>query len=371
MTTSESHAVMTTLTECDVALPPHGIGVSLAGPTILEHGTEQQRERFLPAIAAGEEGWCQLFSEPNAGSDLASLQTKAVRDGEQWLVNGQKVWSSGAQWADRGMLIARTDLDRPRHDGISYFLLEMDQPGVQVRPLRQMNGQSEFNEVFLTEARVGADALLGPLHGGWAVALTTLRHERAAEAPPRGWLIPAGRRVGNRSRILAELRSTRPSRRDETRATMYSRSGRAAARLALRFGRTSDPVIRQKIARLHELSETLKWTTARTSGAAASVAKLAAANLARQARDLSFEIMGAYGMLGGDDAPEGGSVHLMALSSYAVSIGGGTDEIQRNIIGERVLGLPREPEPDVGALSRGVAANRRPVGRGTGSTERS
>jgi alkylation response protein AidB-like acyl-CoA dehydrogenase len=158
---------------------PGGLGLLLAGPTIATHGSEEQRQKYLRDIVTGQKAWCQLFSEPGAGSDLAGLQTRAVRDGDEWIVTGQKVWTSGGQIADLGMLLARTDPDVPKHQGISYFALEMHQPGVEVRPLREMTGRALFNEVFISEARVAHDALIGGDNNGWAVANTTLAFERA------------------------------------------------------------------------------------------------------------------------------------------------------------------------------------------------
>src|SRR4051795_7063403 len=158
---------------------PGGLGLLLAGPTIVDHGTDEQKERYLRDIVTGQKAWCQLFSEPQAGSDLAGLQTRGVQDGEEWIVNGQKVWTSGGHVADLGMLIARTDADVPKHQGITYFALDMHQPGVEVRPLREMTGRALFNEVFLTDARVPEDAMIGGKNNGWAVANTTLSHERA------------------------------------------------------------------------------------------------------------------------------------------------------------------------------------------------
>src|SRR6476659_8148869 len=158
--------------------PPAGLGLLLAGPTIVAHGTDAQKERYLRPIVNGQEAWCQLFSEPGAGSDLASLQTRAVRDGDEWIVNGQKVWTSGAQTADLGMLLARTNPDAPKHQGITYFVIDMDQDGIDVRPLREMTGRALFNEVFLTDARVRNDDIVGELNQGWAAGMTTLSNER-------------------------------------------------------------------------------------------------------------------------------------------------------------------------------------------------
>jgi alkylation response protein AidB-like acyl-CoA dehydrogenase len=188
--------------------PPAGLGLMLAGPTIVAHGSEEQKRRYLRPIVTGQEAWCQLFSEPGAGSDLASLQCRAVKDGDEWVVNGQKVWTSGAHVADLGMLLARTDVDVPKHRGISYFAIEMDQPGVDVRPLREMTGRALFNEVFLTDARVHDDALIGGLNNGWMGAMTTLANERASLGGGGGGA--AGIGVPGKKGGMLERRRRRP-----------------------------------------------------------------------------------------------------------------------------------------------------------------
>ncbi|WP_051792044.1 acyl-CoA dehydrogenase family protein [Amycolatopsis jejuensis] len=324
--------------------PPDGIAVTMLAPTLLQHASPAQQRELLPQIARGEIAACQLFSEPGAGSDLAGLRTSARPDGGDWVVNGQKVWSSLAHEADWGMLLARTDPEAPKHRGISYLLVPLAQPGVEVRPLRQMNGLTEFNEVFLTEARVPGDRLVGQLNDGWRVAQATLAAERsrvpsAVPAPPAGqrggWL---DRTVGEAAEALRTAAST------ATR--MYSRSGRAARRLALQYDVWSDDVVRDNVVQLHILSEASRALMARLRASpfdgGASVAKLAAAALARRARDVDLDVLGPAGLLSGPDAALGGEVELMALSAHLVSIGGGTDEIQKNVLAERVLGLPRE-----------------------------
>ena len=190
-------AVTRTLASAAVLAPPTGYGILMGAPTLLRYGTDEQQGRFLPDLARGNTAWCQLFSEPEAGSDLAGLKTSAVRDGDEWVINGQKVWSSGAHLADWGMLLARTDLSAPKHRGITFFLIRMDQPGVSVRPLRQMTGASEFNEVFFTDARVSADDIIGEAEGGWVVAQTTLAHERSMTNVRPG-ILPSAR--GGRAR---------------------------------------------------------------------------------------------------------------------------------------------------------------------------
>jgi alkylation response protein AidB-like acyl-CoA dehydrogenase len=332
--------------------PPAGIAQNLAGPTILAHGTDDQKQRFLPGIVTGEI-WCQLFSEPGAGSDLASIQTRAERDGDEWVVDGQKVWTSGAHVARFGILIARTDPSLPKHQGVSYFVIDMDQPGIEVRPIREMTGRAIFNEVFLTGARVPADNLIGDLGEGWAVALTTLANERT--------MLSAGS-FGSSGSAAAiqpldlDSRAGDALRPAETETTASgSGAGDLVLGLAEEFGRRSDPIVRQEIARIHTLLEIARYTDLRVQavidaggrpGPEVSVGKLAASHLLCTMRETMFRLCGPYATLWGDDAPRGGRVHEVGFSSYLISIGGGTDQIQRNIIGERVLGLPREPRAD-------------------------
>ena len=335
--------------------PPAGLGLLLAGPTIVAHGTDEQRRRFLPDIVTGRAAWCQLFSEPGAGSDLAGLQTRAVRDGDEWVVNGQKVWTSGAQIADLGMLLARTNVDVPKHRGISYFAIRMDQPGMEVRPLREMTGRALFNEVFMTDCRVADADLIGGVDQGWAVANTTLANERAGLGAGGGGAV-GGAVPGTRAGFL-ERRAGDFVRAART-GTAGAISGGGATlliELARGAGRAQDPVIRQDLARLHALHEIARYTNLRAKaakaagrapGPEANTAKLAMSRITRLTRDLGLAILGADGMLAGEDAPLRGMITEMALFAPAVSIYGGTDEIQRNIIGERVLGLPPEPRTD-------------------------
>jgi len=335
--------------------PPGGLSVMLAGPTIVAHGSEEQKQRYLRPIVNGQEAWCQLFSEPGAGSDLASLAARAVRDGDEWIVNGQKVWTSGAQVADLGMVLARTNPDVPKHSGISYFGIEMDQAGVDVRPLREMTGRALFNEVFLTDARVRHDALIGGENNGWTVANTTLANERvglgAGAAGAMGAASP-GKKLGHLERRAGDF--VRGD--DASRGPAMRRSGSTMlVKLAQGLGRSSDPVIRQQLAELHTLEEIARYTTIRAKaakaqgkapGPEANLAKMAMSRITRLSRDLGLQILGPGGMLHGGDAPLNGMITEMALFSPAVSIYGGTDEVQRNVIGERVLGLPKEPNTD-------------------------
>jgi alkylation response protein AidB-like acyl-CoA dehydrogenase len=332
--------------------PPHGIATMMVAPMLLELGTEEQKARWLPGIVNGTDVWCQLFSEPGAGSDLAGAATLAVRDGDQWMVNGQKVWTSGGHYADRAILVARTDRDVPKHRGLSFFVIEMRQPGVEVRPLVQMTGDAEFNEVFLTDAIVPAENLITKVNNGWAVAIRTLSYERAsldpeAEAGIQQRLdhgVPAGKYA------TGEIN-------DGTRGFMPSGSQAWTLIRALidECGASSDAVVRQRAAELYSWFEIARFSSLRSAAAAragrlpgpeVSLGKLASVRLMRAYRDLALQILGPAGALLDDDAPHGGLFARIALSVPGMSIAGGTDEIQRNIIGERVLGLPGEPRVD-------------------------
>jgi alkylation response protein AidB-like acyl-CoA dehydrogenase len=310
-------------------------------------------------LAAGEEGWCQLFSEPGAGSDLASVQTRAVRDGDVWVVNGQKVWTSGAVMATRGMLVARTNPDAPKHRGITYFIIDMDQPGIEVRPLKQMNGGATFNEVFFSDAIVPHDCVLAEVDTGWQVAVATLAYERQGlgSRGAAGGIMAGtpGEKAGHLDRPIRELIEQARADRAAMERGQAARSPKAVIELAKEMGRDQDPVIRQGLADLYAFAEVQRYTALRARAAAqqgrqpgpeVSIAKLAASEQGRRARELSMAILGAHGMLTGADAPKDAVFQQLALSVHASSIAGGTDEIQRNIIGERVLGLPKEPQVD-------------------------
>ncbi len=304
------------------------LGLNNAAAALFSHGTEQQRLRFLPPIVHNEEKWCQLFSEPGAGSDLASLATRAVPDGDDWVITGQKVWTTWADEADFAMLLARTDPQQPKHKGLTYFLLDMHQAGVQVRPLRQITGECEFNEVFLDGARVPDAHRVGELNDGWRVSASTLSSERQ---------MVSGSGSGGMGRL----------------------GGFSAERLitlAQETGRWPDPVIRGKIMRLWAQERVRGWTNARvrsalsagqSPGAASSIGKVHQASLNQQIQDLMVDLLGtaavAWPATDDPDAlpPE---VHGM-LRSLANATEGGTTDINKNILGERVLGLPREPDP--------------------------
>ena len=331
--------------------PPSGIGMMLAAPTLLAHGAPELVERLLPQILDGRHGWCQLFSEPGAGSDLAGLQTRAVRDGDEWVINGQKVWTSGGQFADFGILIARSEPDAPKHRGITYFAFPMRQPGVEVRPLREMTGHALFNEVFMDGARVAHANVIGEVNDGWKVANTTLMVERSSigggSATPRAAAV-AGTVAGHLSRPAGSFADERPLIGG---GMVGRRRVRQLGELARERGVLGDPVIRQGLARLYTLVEINTWHLARMkSGSAATggegnLAKLRNSDTIRLTRDLGCAILGPDATITGAEALSGGDIQELTLMSPAPSIYGGTDQVQRNIIGERVLGLPKEPGP--------------------------
>jgi alkylation response protein AidB-like acyl-CoA dehydrogenase len=341
---------------------PEGVGPTLAAPTLLEHGSDDLLTRCLRPTLTGDLRWCQLFSEPGAGSDLAGLTTRAVRDGDAWVVTGQKVWNTSAHHADVGLLLARTDWDVPKHRGITYFVLPMRQPGVEVRPLRQMNGYASFNEVFLDAARIPVGNVVGEVGGGWTVALTTLAHERRLAAGVRRGQ-PAERQGRCRREAAVEA---------ATAAEPYrwypQRAGRPdlLVERAIASGRAHDPLVRREVARATAVAWTARWNAQRAAAARAagrppgpegSLGKLASSNIARAAARVHALLAGPAGMLAGADAPLGGLVGEILLSVPAVSIAGGTDDIQRTIIGERILGLPKEPVVDRDVQFRTVARN--------------
>ena len=361
--------------------PPGGLGLLLAAPTIATHGTQEQIDHLVRDIVTGQQAWCQLFSEPGAGSDLAGLTTRAIEDGEEWVVNGQKVWTSTGQMADMGMLLARTDWDVPKHQGITYFAIDMHQDGVEVRPLRELTGHAMFNEVFLSEARVRSDAIIGGKNNGWAVANTTLANERAGLGAGGGGGGGFGAAPGTISKQLdrkvAEFvnRDGGPPRGGRRGggggggAGGGARAGAASLLIGLAQGngKIKDPTVRQDIARLHIMGELGRFNAERVKAARsqgkdipgmANISKLAMSDMVRMQRDLGLRIVGAQGMLHAykdednqaiNEAtgnPFLGAVTTSALYAQAPPIYGGTDQIQRNIIGERVLGLPKEPSND-------------------------
>ena len=342
---------------------PAGLGMLLAAPTILEHGTPDQIERFVPAILNGTDAWCQLFSEPGAGSDLAGLQTKAVRDGDEWIVTGQKVWTSEGSHADLGMLVARTDPESPKHRGLTWFAFDMAQDGVEVRPLREMTGRSLFNEVFIDGARVPHANVIGELKDGWRVTNTTLMVERAGIGGSHGLAFAAahpGTIAGHLDRPAGTFRGKRLALAagGVGAGTFNQLSEEARTR-----GRRGDPVVRQELAALHTDLEVMRLSAMRSrqksqrTGGEGNLAKLRMTAALRRARSLASTILGADMTLWGDEAATDGVLQEMTVFSPAPSIYGGTDEIQRNILGERVLGLPREPGPDPATPFRELPQN--------------
>ena len=360
---------------------PAGLGLLLAAPTVATHGTQEQIDLYVRDIVTGQKAWCQLFSEPQAGSDLAGLQTKAIKDGDEWIVNGQKVWTSGGQYADLGMLLARTDPEVPKHQGISYFAFDMHQPGVDVRPLKEMTGHALFNEVFLTDARVADSALIGGVNNGWAAANTTLMNERAGLGSgggnaAGGGLAQPGTVMGALSKRVGDFVAPKDGGGGKSGKKASGGGGALGAMrggagllisLAQSKGVNKDAGIRQDLARLYTLGELgrfngLRMKAVKEAGGdipgMPNVAKLSMSQIVRLTRDLGLRISGPSGMLHAYDSddkaalvhatgdPFAGSVTEMALFAQAPPIYGGTDQVQRNIIGERVLGLPKEPNND-------------------------
>jgi len=314
------------------------IGIGMGAPVVLTYGTEEMKKSMLPKIFTGEEIWCQLFSEPSAGSDVAGLATSAVRDGDDWILNGQKVWTTVAHLSRWGMLLARTDPDVPKHDGLSYFVLDMQAPGVDVRPLYQITGEAEFNEVFMTDVRIPHDRMLGKEGQGWRVAITTLMNERVA--------IGGGgskRKGGGTISQLLELWNDR------------NKNAHSAGQEALLRDRVTRSYIDQELLRL--TAQRARVTQqAGNPGPEGSVAKLAQAEMMKRLWELAIDILGNDGLAyeagyelrqqaSGIDTTEGLAKYQF-LRSRANSIEGGTSEIMRNILGERVLGLPGEPRVD-------------------------
>jgi alkylation response protein AidB-like acyl-CoA dehydrogenase len=330
----------------------------LAAATLLEHGTDLHKKKFLRRILTGEDTWCQLFSEPGSGSDLAGATTRADLNGDYWIINGQKVWTTSAHHANYGMLLARTDWDAPKHEGLSYFVIEIKQPGVDVQPLKQMNGHASFNQVFFTDAKVPQENLVAAVGDGWKVAMTTLAHERRGAD---GTTAPSKR--GSRTgRIYIEERAE-----VETALQPYrwypQRAGRVdlVIERAKETGTDKDPHVRQEIAKLMIMAKSAEWTARRAraaqrqgrpQGPEGSLGKLAASNVARAAAHVHTLITGADALLTGGGSPRDGIIAEILVSVPATSIAGGTDEIQRNIIAERVLELPKEPRFDTGPFRK-------------------
>lgn len=341
-----------------VAMPLGG-GMGLAAPTMYDHASDGLKAKYLRKTLTGELTWCQLFSEPGAGSDLAGLQATAVLDGDEWVVNGQKVWNTSADHADMAILVARSDWDAPKHAGLTYFLLDMHQPGVEARPIRQMNDHASFNEVFLTDARIPKENVVGDVGAGWKVARGTLAHERAYATNRRIDFAAAAT-----GRVVREAKDE-AAEYNKTYVWYPQRQGRLDLVIdrARTAGKSGDPIIRQEIAKVISLHRAAEWTAGRAKaardlgrppGSEGSIGKLALSEVARHCNRVHTLISGANGMLRTTGDPIDSVVAEVLLSTPAQSIAGGTDEIQRNILGENVLGLPREPAPDRGRPFREV-----------------
>ena len=343
-------------------IPKSGIRM-LAAATILNHGSDMHKGKYLLPILTGEDVWCQLFSEPGSGSDLAGATTKAVMVGNKWLVNGQKVWTTSAHKARWGLLLARTDMNVPKHQGLSYFIIDMHQPGVEAVPLKQMNGHASFNQVFLTDAEVMPDFQVAELGDGWKVATTTLMHERRGADSLRSW----GHVPDLEGSIYDEERAE-----VETTLAPYKwypqRAGRVdlVMQRAKETGAINDPTTRQEIAKLMVLHKSAEWTARRArsaqdqgkpQGPEGSLGKLASSNVARAAAQVHTMISGADAMLSGADGVMNGTIAEILISFPASSIAGGTDEIQRNIISERVLKMPKETRFDADKPFKDVPRN--------------
>ncbi len=341
-----------------VALPL-GASTALAAPTIYEHGSDGLKERVLRPALTGEHAWCQLFSEPGAGSDLAGMKATAIQDGDSWIINGQKVWNTSADHADRAILVARTDWDAVKHQGITYFVLDMHQPGVEVRPIEQMNYHHSFMEVFLTDAVVHRDDVVGDVGGGWRVARATLAHERSYATQRQVQFAE-----GAAGRVIDEARAEFVDY-NKTYEWYPQRQGRPdllTAR-AQATGRVGDAVLRDELMQLHCFRKAAEWTALRAKanrelgrppGSEGSIGKLALSEVARRSNALHTAIAGARGMLKETDDPLDAVVAEVLVSTPAQSIAGGTDEIQHNILGENILGLPKEPSADRGVPYREV-----------------
>ncbi|MBV1883064.1 MAG: acyl-CoA dehydrogenase family protein [Pseudomonadales bacterium] len=305
------------------------IGLGMAGPTIQVHGTPEQKKKWLPSMLRGDVVWCQLFSEPAAGSDLAGLRTRAVKDGDDWIVNGQKVWTSGAHYCRWGILVTRSDFDLPKHKGLTYFVVDMESPGIEVRPIKQITGGSNFNEVFFTDVRIPDENRLDRVGNGWSVSLTTLMNERMS--------IGGGMGIGSEM-ILAELQ----------RVAEDAYVDGVPAK--------ENPVVRQKIAEFYSRMKAMELTVNRTlsalskggmPGSESSIIKVTMGILLQEIAAFAMEMQGGLGAEFGEDASfSHGMWQELYLGIPAIRIAGGTDEVQRNIIGERVLGLPAEQRID-------------------------
>jgi alkylation response protein AidB-like acyl-CoA dehydrogenase len=316
-----------------------GIGQGMLGPTIMTHGTPEQKQRYLRPMLRGEEIWCQLFSEPAAGSDLAGLRTTATRDGKHWVLNGQKIWTTGAHYSKWGMIVTRTDANAAKHDGITYFIVDMHSPGIEIRQIKQINGGAGFNEVFFTDVRVPEENIVGKVNDGWRGAITTLMNERAS--------ISGGGGAGVGFSDLVRL------------AKESERDGRPAFQ---------DPSVRQRLADFYIRQKGLQYTTYRTltalsrgttPGPEGSIGKLVLAPMRQDMAAFALELLGTTGALHDPKVvPDDAAWQETWLASPGLRIAGGTDEIMRNIIAERVLRLPSEPRLDKDVPFRDIPSGR-------------
>ena len=303
--------------------PVGGMGVSMVGPTLITHGNDDQKKEHLSRILSGEVQWCQGFSEPGSGSDLASLQTRAVKDGDEYVINGQKIWTSGAQYAHWMFMMARTDPDAPKHKGISYFLVDMKSPGVEVRPLTNLANQNMFNEVFFDNVRVPAKNIVGELNRGWYVGTTTLDFERSS----------IGSAVGLKLQLDGLVKYAR-----ENAATGVSRTSQISSIKS----ELADRYVEAGVARLMSYRVVTMQAKGMIPNHEASMTKLFASELTQRISRTGIKVLGLYGQLYGDDAPMKGRYESSYMTSLSSTIAGGTSEIQRNIIAQRGLGLPRD-----------------------------
>ena len=351
--------------------PPAGLGLLLAAPTIATHGTQEQIDLYVRDIVTGKRAWCQLFSEPGAGSDLAGLSTKAVLQDDEYIINGQKVWTSGGQVADMGMLLARTDPSVPKHQGISWFAFDMLQPGVDVRPLREMTGHALFSEVFISDARVSKDAVINGVNNGWQAANTTLMFERAGLGAGggggAGGLASPGTKMGHLDKRVGDFVVKGGDQQRRARGRQRISGAQLFVGLAKGNGMWENPVVRQKLAHLHILGEIGRLNTERHKAeraagrdipGIANISKLLMSEMVRQSRDIGLQLIGPQGLLAAqtpeeqkviDEAtgnPFHGGIIAQALMAQAPPIYGGTDQIQLNVLAERALGLPKDVRDD-------------------------
>jgi len=328
--------------------PPSGIGPSLLAPMLFRHGTDDQMRRFLPAMAWKGETFCQMLSEPEAGSDLAGVTTTATRDGDEWVINGSKIWTSKANEVDYGMLLARTDPEAPKHRGLTFFLIARDQPGIDVRPLRTMTGTASFNQVFFDDARIPVDDVIGIPEDGWTVTRTFLALEKNSYNPDAHEGGPFGK--VDLAQTCAQLQEREQARRSA--AAQGRGAGQLIADLIDKHGHGITELTRARQARLHTWRRVMGYTNQRVRasrrqgnplpGFEGPLSKLTVSTITREQRDLGLETQGPHGMLA-DEHAASDQFHHFFLSSPSISIAGGTDEIQRNHLAERILGLPKEP----------------------------